>query len=608
MGGGSADWPPVFLSIRLLCPCLANAPPRSVTISRALPRENPYTVDVKFWLLGVSATVLLGGALAMGVAAESNDKLAPGLSVAGADVGGLTRAQALAALGERAAAPQVTVTAGDKTWVLGADQLGWHANAETGVAAAERVTAARTLGERLQGMIGQAQTQDFPLIAVVDAAAAKAALSTLTASLNTQPRNATVAFNKTTLKYAVATTDAPGRQYDAAAAASAYAAAPRSTTIQIPVKEWKAQHTAADLQGYVNQGNALMRAFGVTLDGTARKGVLTPLQVANLYWVRPEGVVADEAAMNRAFALLTEYIDQPAQNARFASQGGKLVRVAEQAGRITQKSAYEAFRDAVLDPAKSSMVLASKKAVPTMTVAALPDASKLSLIHTGVSTYDNSSVERRTNVANAAAKISGAVVPAGGDFSFLESLGSITEGNGFVGGLIISGGRTVDGLGGGVCQVSTTVFRALYGAGLPVLERNQHSYRVGYYEPQVGFEAAVYDPGVDLKFKNDTGGPLLIMAVNDAAGSRLEVQVWGVKQTRTVAVSPAVILSRTAYPPARYVTNPVMRSGTTRQVDWAQDGYNLYITRTIKDAAGVRTDKTSTVYKPWQAVYEVGPS
>ncbi|MFK7600831.1 VanW family protein [Deinococcus sp. SM5_A1] len=564
---------------------------------------------MKLWLVGIPIVALLGGALAMGVAASSDEKLAPGLSVAGVDVGGLTPQQAMKAIGERAAAaPQVMVTAGPQTWTLGADQLGWHADAGTSVAAAEKVSAARTLVERVKGMIGQEQPQDFPLIAAVDPAAAKAALSSLTANLNTQPKNAAVAFNKATLKYALTARDAPGRQYDAATAASTYAATPTATVIQIPVREWKAQYSAEALQNYADQGNALMRPFGATLGGTTRKGMLTPLQVANLYWVRPQGIVADEAAIKRAFKLLKEFIDQPARDARFAFKGDKLVKVPEQAGRVTQNAAYTAFRATVLDPSVSSIMLASKKVNPTLTAAQLPDASKLILIHTGVSTYYHSSPERRTNVANAAAKINGAVVPAGGTFSFLANLGGITAGNGFVGGLIIADGRTVDGLGGGVCQVSTTVFRAMYGAGLPTLERNQHSYRVGYYEPQVGFEAAVYDPGLDLKFGNDTGGPLLIKTINNDAGSTLEVQVWGVKQTRTVTVSPAVILARTAHPAPKYVVNASLRPGITKQVDWAADGYNLYITRTIKDASGVRTDKTSTVYKPWQAVYEVGPS
>ncbi|WP_029477834.1 VanW family protein [Deinococcus frigens] len=564
---------------------------------------------MKFWLMGVSAVALLGGALAMGVAANADDRLAPGLSVAGVDVGGLTRAQALAAIGERTAAtPQVTVRAGNQSWTLGADQLGWYADAETSVAAAARATAARTFLERVKGVIGQQQQQSFALVAAVDPAAAEAALATLTARLNTQPRNATVAFNKQTLKYAVTARDALGREYNAAAAASTYVAAPTATSIQIPVRELKARYTADVLQKYVDQGNALMRPFGATLAGTARKGLLTPLQVANLYWVRPQGIVADEAAIKRAFVLLTEFIDQPAQNARFAFKGDTPVKVREQAGRVTQNAAYTAFRATVLDSSTSSMTFLSKSVAPTLSAAQLPDASKLTLIHTGVSSYFHSSPERRTNVANAAAKINGAVVLADGTFSFLENLGGITAGNGFVGGLIISGGRTVGGLGGGVCQVSTTTFRALYGAGLPVLERNQHSYRVGYYEPQVGYEAAVYDPGLDLKFGNDTGGPLLIKTINNDAKSTLEVQLWGIPQGRTVTVGPAVILGRTAHPAPKYVVNPKMRPGTTRQVDWAADGYDLYITRTIEDASGVRSDKTSTTYKPWQAVYEVGPS
>ena len=85
------------------------------------------------------------------------------------------------------------------------------------------------------------------------------------------------------------------------------------------------------------------------------------------------------------------------------------------------------------------------------------------------------------------------------------------------------------------------------------------------------------------------------------------MQVWGVKPQRRVTVSPATILARTPHPPAQYVFNPNLPAGAVRQVDWAQDGYKLHITRTIKDAAGTRTDKVSTVYQPWRAVFETGP-
>ncbi|UQN06710.1 VanW family protein [Deinococcus sp. QL22] len=563
---------------------------------------------MKVWVIGVSAAALLGGALAMGVATQSNGTLAAGLRVAGVDVGGMTSQQALEALGTRAVtAPQVTVMAGSQSWTVGAETLGWRADAQTSIAAAERATRERGVLERVQAALGQAPVQDFPLIAGVDAAQAKAGLNTLTASLNAQPKNATILFDKATKNYTV-TADAPGRKVDVKAAVAAYVAAPTLTALSIPVTEWKARYTADQLQGYVAQGNALIRPLTVQLQGTPRKAALTGLQVANLYWVRETGIVLDDATINLVFKRLMGEVNQPAQNARYALQGSKLVRVKEQPGKVAEpKLALAAFRKAITDAAVKNVVLPGKVSLPTLTLAELPDAAKLQLITTGRSTYYNSSAARRTNVANAAAKINGTVVPAGEDFSFLNSLGSITSNNGFVGGLIISGGRTVDGLGGGVCQVSTTAFRALYQAGLPVVERNQHSYRVGYYEPQVGFEAAVYDPGLDLKMKNDTGGPLLIKTINNNAKSMLEVQVWGIKPARTVTVSPAVITARTAHPAAKYVTNPNLRPGLVKQVDWAADGFNLYIARTIKDAKGVRRDKVSTIYKPWQAVFEMGP-
>ncbi len=568
------------------------------------------TGAMRYGLGGAAALVVLGGALAMGVATQGDGTLAPGLTVGGVAVGGLSMDAALKALREKgAAAPQVTVTAADKTWTLGADKLGWQADAEASLRPAQQLSQERGMVEKLQNMMGQQATRDFPLVVKVDPEAARATLKALTGGLNTQPTPATVGFDAKTSRYAVLTKDTPGRKADIDAAVSAYAADPSQTAVKVPVAEWKANNSAEKLQGYADQGNRLMRPLSVTLEGTARKGSLTALQVADLFWVRPEGIVLDDKTLGAALARLSAAVDQPAQNARYATEGGKLVRVPEKAGRVADRAAaLAALRKAVTDPASSSVVFASKVSQPTLTVAALPDPTKLELITTGRSTYYGSSPERRANVANAAAKINGSVVPAGEVFSFLQSLGSITPDNGFVGGLIISGGRTVDGLGGGVCQVSTTTFRALYQAGLPVVERNQHSYRVGYYEPQVGFEAAVYDPGVDLKMKNDTGAPLLIRTVNNDARSTLEVQVWGIKPERSVSVSGATILSRTPHPAAQYVTNSRLRPGTTKQVDWAADGYNLYITRTIRDAAGTRTDKVSTVYKPWRAVYEVGPS
>lgn len=590
------------------------------------------TSVMKYSLGGVVAVALLGGALAMGVATQDNGKLAPGLRVGGVDVGGLTVDQASALIAQKNPVPQVTVSTPltdtvsttnaatpaasapanapkAKTWTVPADSLGWRVSATDSLKAAEKFTAERTLLERIQGAMGKAEAQDFPVTVSVDQAAAKAGLDKLTAGLGNQPKSGAVGFDNKSLRYAITTPAVPGRKPDTEAAAKAFAANPKQSTLNIPVTEWQAAQTNAQLQAVVDRGNALMRPMTVKLDGTNHVGGLTALQLANFYWVKPEGIVLDKAAIQKSFKGMLSVIDEPAKNARYAWQGGKYVKVAEKAGHVTDEAAAMAlFEKAILDPAAKSITFPSKESQPALTLANLPDPAKMVLISTGVSTYYHSSPARRTNVANAAAKIDGAVVGPGEVFSFLSNLGGISPANGFVGGLIISGGRTVDGLGGGVCQVSTTTFRAMYQAGLPVVERNQHSYRVGYYEPQVGFEAAVYDPGVDLKFKNDTGGTIMLKTTNYPNRSRLVIEVWGtVKPQRTVAISPAVILSRTAHPAPKYVVSNKLRPGQMNQVDWAQDGYNLYITRTIKDASGTRYDRTSTFYKPWQAVFEVGP-
>ena len=568
------------------------------------------TVGMKYAIGGVITAILLGGALAMGVATQDTGALAPGVRIGGVDVGGMTPDAAVKQLQDTAGKGQtVTVKAADKSWTVTSNELGWQIDPQKSLLPAQAYTQERTMLERLKGALGRAEVKEYPLITSVDTSKTSSTLSKLTAGLGTQPKPGTIGFDNKALKYAVLTPDTPGRKADVDSAVKTFQANPGGSTLNMPMITWKSAQSAENLQKLADQGNKLMRRMTFSLEGTRRSGVLSPLQVADLYWVKPEGIVLDPATIDKAFKFVAGYINEPAQDARYAWQGGKYVRVAEKTGHeVDRAAAMEAFKKALVDPTVKNVVFPSRVAQPKLTAAQLPDPNKLQLIAVGRSTYHGSSPERRLNVANAAQKIDGAVVPAGEVLSFLSALGSITPDNGFVGGLIISGGRTVDGLGGGVCQVSTTAFRALYNAGLPVVERNQHSYRVKYYEPQVGFEAAVYDPGVDLKMKNDTGGTVMIKTQNYNKSSTLVVEVWGtVKPQRTVSVSNAVILSSRAHPPAKYVYNPKLPAGQVKQVDWAQNGYNLYITRTIKDASGVKSDRTSTSYKPWQAVYEYGP-
>ncbi|PYE55375.1 VanW family protein [Deinococcus yavapaiensis] len=546
--------------------------------------------------------LLAGSALGL-VASQPSGSLVAGTAVAGVDLGGLTLDQARARLKSAIiAAPLVTVRAGSRTTTVSADVLGWSVDVDGTLKNVQDVQG--TLLTRVLDAVTNQKAKTPKLAATIDDRAARAYLADFTADLAKSPKDAAIVFDKA--RYAVRP-DESGVKPDVNSAVGTYAKNPDATEVSVPLAPLPASVRASALQPRVDEGNLLMRPLTLKLEGAKNSLTLSPLQVANLYWVRRAGIELDAKTIEDAVKRADLEVGTPVQEARYSAKNGKLVKVPEREGlSALHDESVRLLSDAVLDAAVRSVTFPSEVTKPSLKAASLPDPKKLTLVAVGKSTYYGSSRARRTNVAVAAGKLDGLVVPTGGEFSFLNAVGHITDDAGFVSGLVISGGRTVAGLGGGVCQVSTTAFRALYTAGLPIVERNQHAYRVGYYEPNVGFEAAVYDPGVDLRMTNDTGGPLLIRTVNDDQKSTLEVRLYGVPQTRTVSVSPAVILSRTPAPAPQYIVNPSLAPGVRRQVDWAQDGYNLYITRTINDVTGTRTDKVSTAYRAWRAVYEVG--
>ncbi|PIP74493.1 MAG: hypothetical protein COW87_03645, partial [Candidatus Levybacteria bacterium CG22_combo_CG10-13_8_21_14_all_35_11] len=158
-----------------------------------------------------------------------------------------------------------------------------------------------------------------------------------------------------------------------------------------------------------------------------------------------------------------------------------------------------------------------KKTKPAITT---DKANKLGIkevIGTGTSLFQHSIPGRIFNVTLAATRINGILVAPGETFSFNKALGDVSSFTGYKQAYIIKDGRTVLGDGGGVCQVSTTLFRAILNAGLPILERQAHAYRVGYYEQDSspGLDATVYSPSPDLKFKNDTENNILIQSFVD---------------------------------------------------------------------------------------------
>lgn len=224
----------------------------------------------------------------------------------------------------------------------------------------------------------------------------------------------------------------------------------------------------------------------------------------------------------------------------------------------------------------------------------------------GVSSFVGSIPNRMHNIALAASRIDGTIVPKGGVFSFNNAVGDVSKLTGYKEAYIIKDGKTILGDGGGVCQVSTTTFRAVLNAGLPIVERHAHTYRVAYYEQDSapGLDATIYAPSYDFKFKNDTQGAILIEAYTDVTNAKLAFDFYGTSDSREVSLTKPIITKQVPAPEDRFEDDPTLPKGTVKQVDFKAAGATVTLSRTVKRSDEVLlSDSYVSNYRPWQAVF-----
>lgn len=232
------------------------------------------------------------------------------------------------------------------------------------------------------------------------------------------------------------------------------------------------------------------------------------------------------------------------------------------------------------------------------------------LLGRGVSYFYDSIKERVFNISLATSRVNGLLVAPGDVFSFNDEIGTISAETGYKKAYSIVRGKTVLDDGGGVCQVSTTLYRAVLNSGLPVVERVAHAYRVGFYE-QGGFlpgmDATVYPPSPDFKFRNDTGNWILIQASFDETAKSLTFDLYGSSDGRLTTLSKPVILSTSPPPEPIYNDDPNLPKGTVRELDKAHFGAKVYFTRkVVRGEETLIDERVESNYRPWAAVYVRG--
>jgi len=311
---------------------------------------------------------------------------------------------------------------------------------------------------------------------------------------------------------------------------------------------------------------------------------------------------------------LASQLNRPAENARFIfnDETGKLDLLSNDiVGRTLNISdTIDSIQEElVMDNHEVALVFDNHEPE----VKAVATAEDLGIIEpvSVVSTYFYDSGSARVhNVTIAAAAFHGLLIAPGGTLSMAEVLGDISLDNGYAEALIIFGDRTIKGVGGGVCQVSTTLFRAAFFGGYPIVERHPHAYRVGFYEqgpssPGPGLDATVFIPIVDFKFTNDRPSWLLLETY--IYGNQLIWKFYSTSDGRQVEWTKEEA-NKVDAPEPLYKENPDLPKDEIRQVDWEADGLDVYIERlVIRDGETLFQDKFETHYLPWRAIYEYGP-
>lgn len=327
--------------------------------------------------------------------------------------------------------------------------------------------------------------------------------------------------------------------------------------------------------------------------------------------IREAGILIDQGKLASYLSSLLTKINHEARDARFTfDPAAKRVREFQSAREGREVSLDQTaimIAQAALTGSPREIDLPIKITQPEIRTSEAENFGIKEKVGEGFSRFAGSIENRIFNIGLAASRLNGALVAPGEVFSFNKTVGDISGATGYKQAYIIKDGRTVLDDGGGVCQVSTTLFRAILNAGLPIVSRTAHAYRVSYYEQGFppGLDATVFSPSVDLKFRNDTQNYLLIQT--SQSGTNLTVEIYGTSDGRVSSLSTPVVANQTPPPPELRQDDPTLPRGTIKQVDWPAWGANVSFGRTVtRNGETLISETFKSNYRPWQAIFLVG--
>ena len=555
--------------------------------ARASRRRRLSVVALQWGAVVLAVLLVIVGVV--GVAfAGSPAKLAGGTRIAGLDVGGLTEAQAVAKLRARERSAErvpVAFTAAGTTTRYSASQLGVEGNWAVAVAQAAKDGGGFWPVRGFKRLVMRIGGDEITPAASSYASAVDFAVGRIARKVNVRQVDASIVRHG--LKFSIVPGKV-GRTLDRAAARRAMVAAlaqdPRPKAVALHVSVSRPEVSAARLVPVAAQARRAVSA-PVRLTYADTSWRLPRWRIAQLLDLPSDGataIVIGGPAASDYFNRLATSVDRKPVDAGFRVLAGDRV------GVIPSKPGL------ALDAARSARAILAAALESTDRVAQLAvgvvqpkrttqDAYAMGI--TGVvgsySTTYGGIPSRLHNVALVAQMIDDTLIGPGGVFSFNGTTGARTAAKGFEVAPVIINGELQNGLGGGVCQVSTTTFNAAFVAGLPIVDRTNHALYISHY-PQ-GRDATVDYPGVDLKFRNDTPRWLLLRTF--VGTGSLTVTLYGTPQHRRVDSETGPLVATGAIPVKR-IKDPTLKKGQQEVVEAGAPRRFTSVRRKVYDANG----------------------
>jgi vancomycin resistance protein YoaR len=520
--------------------------------SQARVRRRDAAARARYLRLAAAGCALAAATVAVGLFfAGRADRIAPGIEIAGVPVGGLSRSQALARLERRTArlrSVPLTFVAGRDRFRIRPEELGvqpdWTAAVDDALARGGGfaiVRGYRRLGLRVRPVHYEPRVKAYePAVAYE--------VSVLASKIDRPHAEARLVRRGLEIRTVPAQT---GRLLDRAAATRIVVdslAGFSRKPVELPVRTDAPTVTAADLA----QTRALARRV-VSAPVDLRRGsagiVLSRSQLARMLVLPDHGLgqlVIGGRYANAYFARLDRELARPARDATFAVRGARVSVVPGRAGVAIDVPRTAASVLAAAERRRNRVARLAEVTVRPARTTARARAMGITGIVGSYETFFGGIPNRIHNVELVAHLVDGKLIAPGATFSFNGTTGARTAEKGFVAAPVIINGELQTALGGGVCQVSTTVFNAAYEAGLPITERTNHALYISHYP--LGRDATVNYPDTDLKFVNDTRHWLLLRTF--VSSSSLVVSLYGTPQHRRVVTETA---------PLRFVSPPPVR-------------------------------------------------